>query len=85
MTQTNDKAQSWLDRSDPVAREFVAPERAEDEKHHQAGLKAIEAAGRVVFCAECERAGINPAGGVSPSLLRALEQAELPGDDDADR
>jgi hypothetical protein len=80
----NDKAQSWLDRTDPLAKELVAPKQAEAEKRHRAALRTIEEAGRQVFERECRRDGIDPAGGVSPSLLRALEQAELSGNDDAD-
>jgi hypothetical protein len=65
---------AWLDRSDPVARELIAPKTAETEKRREATLKAIEEAGRRVFERECTQDGVDPARGVSPSLLRALEQ-----------
>jgi hypothetical protein len=76
--QTSAKAKSWLDRSDPAAQEFMAPKQVAEAERHQAGLKAIEEANRRVFERECAAAGIDPAAGVSPSLLRALEQDHIP-------
>jgi hypothetical protein len=74
---------AWLDRSDPVARELIAPKTAETEKHREATLKAIEQANRRVFERECTRDGIDPARDVSPSLLRALKQPYDDGSEDA--
>jgi hypothetical protein len=73
-----EKTKAWLDRTDGIARELVAPKRADAEKRRQAALKTIEEASRKVFEYECARDGVDPAGGVSPSLLRALEQDHVP-------
>jgi hypothetical protein len=75
-----EKTKAWLARSDPLAAELAAPERAEAERQREAGLQSIERANRTVFECECRRFHIDPAGGVSPSLLRTLTPAELPGD-----
>jgi hypothetical protein len=73
-----EKTKAWLDRTDPDAQKLVAPKRHEAERRRQAALKTIEDAGRQVFERECARDGIDPARGVSPSLLRALEQDHVP-------
>lgn len=68
---------AWLDRSDPIAKEITGRKTIEDNAR-QAALQSIEKANRKVFERECVHNGVDPAGGVSPSLLQALEhESEL--------
>ncbi len=43
------------------------------KQRREGSLKEIEAANRIVFERECRREGIEPKGGVSPSLLRLIK------------
>lgn len=62
-------ASAWLNRTDPraAALEASLPGRKPDEtaKAHEIGRRAFER--------ECHAAGIDPARGVSPALLKTLE------------
>lgn len=46
----------------------------EDTKRITARRALLEQANRDLFLDECRRAGVDPAGGVSPSLIRSLKQ-----------
>lgn len=66
-------AQTWLTRLDPRAAALVAAhvdpvDRARKEEHAQWVIDAM----RKAFERECQREGIDPARGVSPSLLQQL-------------
>ena len=63
---------AWLDRSDPIARELVAENLAAEAARKDMGLQRIQQANQAVFERECKAAGIDPARGVSPALLKAL-------------
>lgn len=62
-------ATAWLDRTDPRAAALVAA--CQDTTKDQRRQIDAEAARRA-FIRECERDGIDPARGVSPSLLKLL-------------
>jgi hypothetical protein len=67
---------AWLDRSDASAKEITGRESIEAERVRQAARQStIEAANRRAFEDECQRSGIDPGRGISPSLLRALAPA----------
>lgn len=67
-----DMAAAWLNRTDPKAARLVGMVEAENEKRKDAGLERIQEANQAVFERECQRDGIDPAAGVSPSLLKTL-------------
>jgi hypothetical protein len=64
------KGRAWLDRTDPKAQQLIGQEARADET--LAGLERIQEANRSVFERECKRDGIDPAGGVSPTLRKLL-------------
>lgn len=70
------KTRAWLDRSDPVAQALMSRSKGEDTKRHWAGLAKLQDANRKIFEQECKRAGIDPAGGVSPALLALIADAK---------
>jgi hypothetical protein len=70
------KTQAWLDRSDPVAQALISNAKAEDNKRHEAAMAKLQDANRKIFAAECKRAGIDPAGGVSPALAALIADAK---------
>jgi len=74
-------AKAWLDRSDPVAKELINNANSTDHARKQATLDQIQAANQKVFMRECARTGIDPARGVSPSLLRLLGEQNARYDD----
>lgn len=66
--QRQEQALAWLKREDPRAAALIGslPGKREDD------TARIEAMNRRVFERECHAAGIDPANGVSPSLLKLL-------------
>jgi hypothetical protein len=68
--KANGKA--WLDRTDPKARELVARMQADHDARVKAAMSNLKEANRVAFERECKAAGIDPAGGVSPTLRKLL-------------
>jgi hypothetical protein len=56
---------------------FQAQIDAENEKKKLISLAKIAEANRVLFARECEQAGIDPALGTSPSLLKLLRQRSI--------
>jgi len=68
-----EKSRAWLDRTDPAAKQLTGLNSAEHAARQDAGLAKIQEANRRVFEAECKRDGIDPARGVSPSLLKTLQ------------
>ena len=69
------KNAAWLTRKDPRVRELMAAAgKGEIEHQRQAELLTkLKTANDRYFERECAAAGIDPARGVSPSLLRTLE------------
>jgi hypothetical protein len=70
-----EKTKSWLDRTDPVAQALISRSKAEDKQRHEAALANLQEANRKMFEAECKRAGIDPAGGVSPALMALISES----------
>lgn len=64
--------QRWLDRTDPVAKALAQAAIGESEAEAQRKRDQALDANRRLFLKECEREGIDPARGVSPSLLKLL-------------
>lgn len=67
-------AQDWLDRKDPRAVELSEHASGATAAAKAALAAQIEEANRRVFLRECEAAGVDPALGVSPSLLKTMER-----------
>ena len=65
-------AQDWLDRKDPRAVQLSEHGRGSTDAAKAALAVQIGDANRRVFLRECASAGIDPALGVSPSLLKIL-------------
>lgn len=74
--RAEETATAWLERRDPRARQL-----AETNKPSSAAAlerrKFTEDASREFFLRECRAAGIDPASGVSPSLLKTLEARDV--------
>lgn len=71
---------SWLNRTDPIARELTGHNNAAEHQQKQAMLDQIQAANQKVFMREHQKAGTNPALGVSASLLKIIgENNDLSG------
>ena len=66
------KTQAWLDRTDPIARELVELDTAATKARREITEAQIEQANRLAFERECRSAGIDPARGISPSLIKAI-------------
>ena len=66
------KTQAWLDRTDPIARELVELDTAATKARREITVAQIEQANRLAFERECRSAGIDPARGISPSLLKMV-------------
>lgn len=66
------KMKAWTDRTDPIAITLSKNAAKEEEERKRNGLEMMERANRAVFIKECERDGIDPAGGVSPALKKIL-------------
>lgn len=69
-----EKTHAWLDRRDPDAVELTSIGDQTLASRKAATLDQIKDANNRVFARDCERAGIDPTRGVSPSLLKALEE-----------
>lgn len=67
-----EKGRAWLDRSDPVAAHLCGRSNPERDAVHTAATARLQEANRRLFERECARDGIDPAGGMSPTLLRRL-------------
>ena len=65
-------AASWLNRTEPAACLMV--EAAERQKAEFAKNEPVEVGRLDAFLRECKEAGVDPAGGVSPSLLKSIER-----------
>ena len=52
--------------------DMVSKVAAAEAERRKISVAAIGAAGRIAFERECQRAGVDPALGVSPSLYRLL-------------
>jgi hypothetical protein len=63
---------AWLDRTDPKARQLIAAKSAEADARTDALMKNLDEANRIAFERECRADGIDPAGGVSPTLRKLL-------------
>lgn len=68
--------QRWLDRTDPVAKALLQAGSAESEADVQRKRDEALDINRRLFLKECEREGIDPARGVSPSLLKTLRESK---------
>lgn len=68
-----DKCKSWLNRTDPAAQQMTGFKDAAKAESDLRRAETIQGANRAVFARECKQSGINPASGVSPSLLKLLE------------
>lgn len=69
-----EKTSAWLNRTDPKAAQLAEQTDRKTAARRAASLAEMETANRKVFLKECQRDGINPERGVSPSLLKLLEQ-----------
>ena len=69
-------AEAWLDRSDPLAKYLTVFNSQEAQARKNAGLERVQEANQSVFERECKANGIDPAKGVSPSLIKTLEDAQ---------
>ncbi len=67
-----DKGKAWLDRTDPIAAELTTHNLESEKSRRAAGMAKIEEANRAVFERECKAEGIDPARGISPSLLKTF-------------
>jgi hypothetical protein len=64
---------AWLDRTDPVAHTLASGAADPEIAKRQASLTAqIEQANQRVFERECKAAGVDPARGISPELLKSI-------------
>lgn len=67
------KCASWLNRTDPVAAQLVADMHAEDEARRAAATQFTIETHRRQLAEFYKAEGIDPARGVSPSLLKQLQ------------
>jgi hypothetical protein len=67
---------TWLDRTDPKVRELTGQKEREARARKDTGLLRIDEANKAVFARECEHDGVDPARGVSPSLLKRLRTVD---------
>lgn len=72
--QLKAKAEAWLNRTDPLAQQLTSQNNAAEHERAQNTLDQIQAANQKVFMRECEKTGVDPSKGVSPSLLKILRE-----------
>ena len=72
------KNAAWLTRKDPRVRELMATAGNLDEERQAELLAKFNTANARVFERECAAAGVDPARGTSPSLLKMLGRNILP-------
>lgn len=72
--QAEKSAAAWLERRDPRAKQLAEINRPSSEAELER-RRFTEEAGREFFLRECRAEGIDPARGVSPSLLKTLEKS----------
>lgn len=70
--ELKEKGRIWLDRTDPIAVELMAFNADSEKSRRAAGMAKIESATRLAFERECKAEGIDPARGISPSLLKTF-------------
>lgn len=69
-----EKGRAWLNRTDPVAAHMAGEDRRASAEEVERKRMEAERINRACFERECAAAGIDPAKGVSPSLLKLLKE-----------
>jgi len=68
------KAKAWLDRTDPAAKAMFGVSDAAEKQRKEELTEKIMEANRRAFIRECERDGIDPKRGVSPALVKLVQE-----------